>query len=223
MKKPRSAGGRGQRTVTTADELQDVLDAFSPDDLALCGLVLEVQLAPVATLSAGQITVGGIVVTYYGTQKLATDNAGRSVYGGSDLICVRGGWEKLERIQMPGNARLAVKQARYYDECMEAYPAFLASRRNYDIGQGVDPNGEWRSGVFEASWRVGGASTAELGAVTAFVRDPTLQVVEASVVKAFGTDRKIPADAVVHYEGDDPEDGPIIRYVLVTRRSASCL
>src|SRR5207249_4031795 len=115
-------------------------------------------LSPVATLSAGQVTVKGVVVTYYGTQRAATDNAGRSVYAGSDLICVRGGWEALERLPMPSHLRLAVKQSRRYDECMRAYPGFMASRRNYDIGQGIAADGEWRSGVFESSWRVGGAS-----------------------------------------------------------------
>jgi len=52
-----------------------------------------------------------------------------------------------------GTRTLAVNQARRYDKCTCAYPGFVASRRNYDVGQGTDANGEWRSGVFEASWR----------------------------------------------------------------------
>jgi hypothetical protein len=100
---------------------------------------------------------------------------------------------------------------------MSAYPGFVASQRNYDVGQGIDAEGEWRSGVLEASWRVGGASTAELAAATAFVEDPLLQIVYASVVKEFGKTHEVPPDAVVHYRGDDPEDGPITRHVRVKR------
>jgi Protein of unknown function (DUF3182) len=46
-------------------------------------------------------------------------------------------------------------------------------------------------------------------AAAAFRRDPALQIVDASVVKQFGTSCETPPDAVVHYQGDDPEDGPI--------------
>ena len=126
----------------------------------------------------------------------------------------------MEKLPIHDNVQIALTQAKRYDECMTAYPGFMASRRNYDIGQGIDADGEWRSGVFESSWRVGGASTAELAAVSAFVHDPALQIVEASVVKAFGTGCEVPPDAVVHYRADDPEDGPITRYVRLMREPA---
>jgi hypothetical protein len=118
---------------------------------------------------------------------------------------------------MDAETRLAVSQARIYDHNADRYPGFLASRRNYDVGQGMDGRGQWRSGVFEASWRSGGASTAELAALTAFTQDSRLQVVEATSVKQFGRRTMIPAGAVVHFHGDDPEDGPLLRYTVVTR------
>jgi len=160
--------------------------------MALCGVVLETQLGHVNTLSVGQITVDGLSLTYHGTQRVAIDNAGRSVYGGSNLTCVRGGWDALGRVPISTNVRLAVNQARRYDKCTCAYPGFIASRRNYDVGQGTDANGEWRSGVFEASWRVGGASTAELAAAAAFCRNPALRIVDVSVVKQFGVSCETP-------------------------------
>ena len=95
--------------------------------------------------------------------------------------------------------------------------ASLASRRNYDVGQGIDGRGQWLSGVFEASWRSGGASTAELAALMAFTQDTSLQIVEATSVKQFGRRTTIPAGAVIHFHGDDPEDGPLLRYTVVTR------
>ena len=118
---------------------------------------------------------------------------------------------------MDADTRLAVSQAQAYDHNADRYPGFLASRRNYDVGQGVDGRGTWRSGVFEASWRSGGASTAELTALTAFADDPGLQVVETASVKEYGKPRRIPAGAAIHFQGDDPEEGPLLRYTTAAR------
>ena len=130
---------------------------------------------------------------------------------------MRGGWEALDGLPMSSERRMAVRQARSYDHAAREYPGFLASRRNYDIAQGIDNEGQWRSGVLEASWRSGGASTAELTALAAFVQSPGLQVVEASAVKEFGKGRNVPRGAIVHFRGDDPEDGAIVRYTMMTR------
>jgi Protein of unknown function (DUF3182) len=92
-----------------------------------------------------------------------------------------------------------------------------ARRLGYDIGQGIDSEGRPRSGVFESSWRIGGASPAELLALTEFAQDPSAQVIEAAHVAEFGKHREAPAGAVVHFEGDDPQAGPLIRYTMVTR------
>jgi hypothetical protein len=137
-KKSLSAGARGQKTIRRFNEMENFLKTGGAGEMALYGLVLESELSPVTTPSVGEVVIAGLPVAYHGTQRLATDNAGKLVYGGSDLICVRGGWEALERLPMPGNVRLAVRQARHYDECMSAYPGHIASRRNYDIGQGID-------------------------------------------------------------------------------------
>jgi hypothetical protein len=118
---------------------------------------------------------------------------------------------------MTAKTRLGVTQARSYDKAMSAYPDFLASRRNYDVGQGIDGEAQWRSGVFEASWRAGGASAAEMAAISAFAHDPTLQIVEASTAKVFGMAHEAPRGADIHFQGDDPQDGPILRYSLIAR------
>jgi hypothetical protein len=172
-------------------------------------------------LSVGHIALDPLRITYYGTQRTTTDNEGRSVYGGSDLICVRGGWEALDALPMRPEMRAGVAKARRYDEAMRAYPGFIASRRNYDVGQGIDSEGRHRSGVFESSWRIGGASPAELLALTEFAQDPCAQVIEAAHVADFGQHREAPAGAVVHFDGDDPQAGPLIRYTKVTRRKSS--
>jgi hypothetical protein len=120
---------------------------------------------------------------------------------------------------MSEDIRLGVTQAKMYDEAMSAYPGFMASRRNYDVGQGIDEEGQRRSGVLESSWRVGGATGAELMALTEFIRDPSIHVVETSHVEQFGKDREVPQGAVVHFQGDDPQLGPMLRYT-VGRRTA---
>jgi hypothetical protein len=215
LKRPLACGGRAQTLVGNADELDAFLEQFPRDEMAACGLVLESNLRRVITLSIGQITIGDVTVTYHGSQRAVNDNEGRSTYGGSDLVCVRGGWEALDDLPLTANVRTGIAQARLYEQAMSEYPGYMASRRNYDVGQGIDAQDQWRSGVFESSWRTGGASTAELAALAAFMQDPALQVVQASSVKEFGPYREAPRDAVVHFRGDDPQDGPIIRYTVV--------
>ena len=103
-----------------------------------------------------------MTIAYHGTQRITKDNKGRSVYGGSDLVCVRAGWKALDGLAMTPEVRAGVTQSKLFDEAMNEYPGFIASRRNYDVGQGIDAEGQRRSGVFESSWRVGGATSAEL-------------------------------------------------------------
>ena len=217
VKEPLGDGGYGQTAVAGVAELDAFLEKLSLEEIECHGLVLETNLRRVTTRSVGQTMIGDRMITYHGTQRAVTNNHGLTVYGGSDLICVRGGWTELEKLPMDAQARLAVSQARTYDRNTDRYPGFLASRRNYDIGQGIDGRGRWRSGVFEASWRSGGASTAELAALMAFAEDPALQVVEATSVKQFGRRTTIPRGAVIHFHDDDPEDGPLLRYTVVTR------
>ncbi|MGX9430668.1 MULTISPECIES: DUF3182 family protein [Bradyrhizobium] len=217
VKEPLGDGGHGQTVIGTIAELDALLGNLPTEKIERHGLVLETNLRCVTTRSIGCAMVGDRTIAYHGTQRSATNNHGVSVYGGSHLICVRGGWAELINLPMDAKTRIAITQARTYDGNATQYPGFLASRRNYDVGEGIDGCGQWRSGVFEASWRSGGASTAELAALTAFAEDCALQVVEAASVKQFGKPSKIPPGAIVHFEGDDPEEGPLIRYTVVPR------
>jgi hypothetical protein len=130
---------------------------------------------------------------------------------------VRGGWKALDGLPLPEGLRLALTQARRYDEATSAYPGFVASRRNYDIAEGIDAAGRPRSGVLEASWRVGGATAAEVIALSAFKQDPSLHVIDVSHIEEFGHNRRAPDGAAVLFEGDDARDGPMIRYTVVNR------
>jgi Protein of unknown function (DUF3182) len=216
LKKPASASGRDQTVVTSWNELDAALEKVTEDEMATYGLVLEENLRQVRTLSVGKVAVGSLRISYHGTQRTVRDNEGRPVYGGSDLVCLRGGWEVLDGLPMLPQVRAAVVAARRYDEATAEFHGFTASRRNYDVAQGIGVDARPRSGVLEPSWRIGGASSAELAALAAFARDPSLQIVGASHVEEYGKDCRAPAGAIVDFQGDDPEAGPMLRYTVVT-------
>jgi hypothetical protein len=217
LKPPLSSRGQDQHVGRTVADVERLLGRYRTPDLEECGLVLEADLRDIVTLSVGRTEIDEIMVAYYGTQRTAIDNAGQSVYGGSELTVVRGGWEALEALELPRALALATVQARTYDAAMADYPGFFASRRNYDIGQGVDSSGIWRSGVLEASWRIGGSSTAELAAINVMKQDPDIQLVRASALKEFGNSSRVPVNADVHFQGEDPDEGLITRYTVITQ------
>lgn len=213
-KRPRAAGGNGQCTLRSRRDADALLADFTEDELARDGFVFETHLDDVTTLSLGRVTLDETTLAYYGHQRITRDNTGRAVYGGSELVCVRGDWTALRAQPLTPAVATAVRQARIYDEAMAEY-GVVASRRNYDVGQGVDSAGRRHSGVFEASWRVGGATPAEIAALDAFIADPSLDVVHTASVEAYGTDAAPPDGAVVYFHGVDADAGPLVRYSLV--------
>lgn len=215
LKSVRATAGRGQFVIGNHNELDAILSQLDEEEISLWGLVLEENLTEVETFSVGQVTVAGITASYYGTQQLTRDHAGESVYGGSDLVVVRGDYDQVLQLELTDPVRLAVTQARLYEQAaFHAFPGFLASRRNYDVARGLNARGKTRSGVLEQSWRIGGASSAEVLALEAFANDPSLQRVRASTHEVFG-DAELPADATLFYQGDDSEVGRISKFARV--------
>lgn len=216
LKPVRATGGHGQSMVMDQSELEIALTALNAAELAQDGLVLEENLSEVITHSVGQVRVAELVASYHGLQRLTSDNNGASVYGGSDLLVVRGDFAALLGLDLDAGARLAVAQALTYDAAAtEEFAGFVASRRNYDVAQGCNAHGCRCSGVLEQSWRIGGASGAEIAAIEAFRAEPALQVVRASSVEVYGMNHTPPKHATVHFSGTDPDVGPITKYALV--------
>nr|MBF6624225.1 DUF3182 family protein [Stutzerimonas stutzeri] len=179
-------------------------------------LVLESNLDRVTTFSVGQVRVATQVLSYYGTQRLTQDNAGETVYGGSDLVVVKGDFDALLKLDLPDKTRLAISQAQVYDAAASAcFRNFHASRRNYDIAQGVDGRGRACSGVLEQSWRIGGASGAEVAALEAFSQGGKAGVVRASTVELYGETKPVPEGATLLFRGEDEEVGFITKYATV--------
>jgi hypothetical protein len=216
VKRSRGVGGRGQVVVAELGELDTALTGIDASELSQDGVVLEQHLAEVKTYSVGQVHVAELSTSYYGTQCLTKNNRGATVYGGSDLVLVRGDFDALLRLDLTAEARLAIAQARAYDAAaIEHFSGFFASRRNYDVAQGLNAQGTWRSGVLEQSWRIGGASSAEIAALEAFRADPALRIVRASCKEVYGDSVTPPARADVYFQGVDQTVGPITKFALL--------
>lgn len=211
-----ATAGRGQKVITRMEELEEALASLEPDRLARCGVVLEAQMEEVSTYSVGQVRVPGLTASYIGTQRLTLDNHGHEVYGGSRLQFARGGYEALQGLALGDECRRAVELARQYDEAADqCYPGFFASRRNYDVASGSDARGGRHMGVLEQSWRLGGASRAEIAALEVLAADPDCSGLWAETLEIFGDRERAPSHAVETFAGVDPELGLIRKYVMV--------
>lgn len=224
--KPASArGGRGQTVVRDASALDAALGAMDDAEFADDGLVLEEDLSDAATYSVGQIRTPALTASYYGTQRLTFDNAGLPVYGGSELAVVRGSFaDLLEQVAVPTALHGAVAQARLYDDAAsDCFEGFFASRRNYDVVAGTNGRGQQRCGVLEQSWRIGGASGAEVAALDAFVQHGAQGLVQAACVERFGAGAAadVPPGATLLFQGDDPEVGFVTKYAFVADRAGA--
>jgi hypothetical protein len=213
VKPANGIGGRGQSIANSASDLARVLDAMDEAAIARFGVVIEENLVDVTTYSVGQVRVLNLVCTYYGTQHLATNNRGLEIYGGSELIVLKGDFDALLALTLPEDLRLGITQARAYDDAAtRCFDGLFASRRNYDVAQGFDATGHRRSGVLEQSWRLGGASGAEIGALEAFRADPSLRTVRAMSREVYGKAPVLPPNAVLYFSGNDPHAGPLTKY-----------
>lgn len=215
LKLANGVGGSGQTTFEDVGRLDQALDAMDQACVSRHGLVVEQDLDGVVTLSVGQVQVGSLLISYHGTQRLTENNQGDKVYGGSDVTIVKGGFDALLASHLAPEVELAVRQAMSYDVAARAeFAGFFASRRNYDVAQGLDADGRRCSGVLEQSWRSGGATPAELAAMQAFVADGALKTMRASSVEVYGACEP-PEGAAIIFRGVDPKLGAMTKYSLV--------
>jgi len=216
IKTARGIGGTGQRVVADEAELEAAIETLDAEELRLHGVVVEQNIGLSQTYSVGELNVAGIRIAYYGSQRVTRNHHGHDVYGGSDLRVIRGRITDILALNLPSTLRLAVRQAAAYDAAITAaFPRFFASRRNYDVLQGLDPGGRFVSGVLEQSWRIGGASPAEIAALEAFKADPQLQVANASVREIYTAAVPLPAHAQIIFHGVDEHVGWLLKYCLL--------
>lgn len=216
LKPVHATAGRGQVLITRLAQLDAALAAQDLTSLTHCGLVLETHLNHVTTYSVGQVRLPGLTASYVGTQCLTRDNRGEQVYGGSRLRFSRGDYDALCALPLDEDCRRAVELAQQYDAAAQAcYPGFFASRRNYDVAAGTDARGRRRMGVLEQSWRIGGASRAEIAALEVLAADSACQSLWAETLELFGAADNAPPHAVETFAGVDPNLGLIRKYVMV--------
>jgi hypothetical protein len=215
LKPVHACAGRGQEVIHSLDAFEAVLVRPEAAQMFSEGVVLEQDLHDVVTHSVGQSFIGDHVFSYCGEQYLTKDGQGEEVDGGSNLLVVPGGYEDLLTLDLPDGVRQAIEQAQVFDAAAdEAYPGFYASRRNYDIAQGLDSEGQRRSGVLEQSWRMGGASSAEVAALQSFINHPGLKAIHVSSVETY-VDQALPADAIEVYRGPAENSDFLLKYVTV--------
>lgn len=209
-------GGSGQTVASTPAEVDAALASIGPDEIESQGVVIERNLADATTWSIGQVVACGIALSYCGVQHEVRNRKGRDVYGGSTIDCVRGDFTVLLARTDPPVAAEAVAAALRYDEAAtRLFPGFFASRRNYDVIAGRDAASRQHVGVLEQSWRVGGASAAELLALEAFVADPALERVRASTVETYDRHATVPGGAFVYFRGDGSDGAPLAKYATL--------
>jgi hypothetical protein len=217
VKRALGIGGLGQWVVHDRDDLDRAIATLDGDEMARFGISLEQDLADVTTYSVGQVRVDDTLLSYSGTQHVTQNTAGHEVYGGSELLVARGGFDALLALVRSPAEQRAIEQARVYDRAaFRCFPGMFASRRNYDVAQGRDARGRTRSGVLEQSWRIGGASAAELAALAMLRADASLPAVRAMSREVYGDAGPLPAGADVHYHGTDPHGGAFVKYSLAT-------
>jgi hypothetical protein len=212
-------GGGGQARIQHPGDLEALARGMDAEHFARLGMVVELNLEDEATYSVGVTRVQGLSIAYCGVQKSTCNHAGQSVYGGSDLLVVRGDFAELLREHLPSGMAEAADKARRFDAIVEEeVPGFFASRRNYDVILGRDADDLRRGGVLEQSWRVGGASPAEAAALEAFHAEPELRVVSAACMEVYGGYTP-PPGAEVYFDGVDEQAGRLIKYCILEREA----
>lgn len=216
LKQADGVGGGGQSVATTELELNEQLAAMGRDAVERHGLVLELNLERLTTYSVGQVRVGPWLATYVGTQYTTPNHRGDEVYGGSQLTLARGDYDQLLQLELSDEARQCVEQALvYHRHALASFPGLLATRCNYDVVLGTDAAGLRHVGVLEQSWRIGGASGAEIAGLIALRDDPSLAAVCAATHETYEPDAQAPSGGIVHYQGRDAHGGPLLKYASV--------
>lgn len=206
-------GGAGQHLARTEQEIDEALAAIDPHEFE-AGVSVEENLDEDLTFSVGCIDCCGEIIAYSGTQRTTRNGHGHEVYGGSTLDVVRGGFDALLGSDLSRERRAAVVLAQAYDAAaFAAYPGAFASRRNYDVIFGRDAAGRRRAGVLEQSWRIGGASGAEVVALS-LMRHAARSRVRCATVEIYGEAAQVPPRAIVHYHGVDAKVGPLTKYAV---------
>lgn len=205
--------GKGQKVIYSRQELEELLNLPPWQSQLEQGLVLEENLLDGETFSIGQTQVGEHLFSYIGQQHQTTNLQHESVYGGSSLLLVRGGFQQL--LQLSGMKRiehLLELTISYEKSIRQAFPELYASRRNYDLIVGKNARGHYKAAVLEHSWRFGGASIAEILAIRTLQRHPELQHTHAWTRERYLDDASLVKNSPHLYSLDQEDEAYLARF-----------
>lgn len=216
FKNPYASGGTDQNVIETVHSLDRFLETISDGDIAN-GLVVEEDVENATTYSVGQVQIDNHVGSYLGRQYTSHDRQGNAVYAGSRLRVVRGNWRALlQRLQSPVTRKIVEKAIRY-DEAARQHLGLVASRRNYDVLVGPITENGVRCGVLEQSWRVGGASPAEILAMEKLMQDESVTAVQAFLRESRDEAPTFRDDDFIVYSGEDDFGQPLHKYARIEK------
>lgn len=183
-KDPTASGSVGQFVIESPqqlDELLGQLEELESGWLTRHGFVLEPNLIEPVTLSIGQVRLGGETHAYIGEQSETTYLDGKPTYGGTTLTMVRGGFDKLSTVTATiyPDYEHVVKQTGAVVTAFEEQYGLIASRINFDAIFGDTSTGIQLAGICDQSFRIGGATPAEVLAVKALLDNPQATQVTA--------------------------------------------
>lgn len=211
-------GGAMQAVAKDVTELEVQLRQFDENDALLLGVCMELNLEKVETLSIGQVELDERIFSYVGSQFTTANHHDVQVYGGSRLMMVRGGYDALLKHDLSSTQIEGLRLAQVYHEAvLQHYPGTYMTRCNYDIACGEDAQGKLHAGVLEQSWRIGGASGAEVLGMEALLANEQREFVKAATVERYSEDAKdaMPENALVLYDGVDERVGYLLKYATV--------
>ncbi|WP_435656570.1 DUF3182 family protein [Brucella pituitosa] len=216
FKNPYASGGKDQIVIETVRALDGFLETVSDREIAN-GLVIEEHVENSTTYSVGLVQIENHIGSYLGRQYTSQDNDGSAVYAGSRLRMVRGGWDALLRQLHSPVAHRIVENARRYDEAARQHLGLVASRRNYDVLVGPITENGVRCGVLEQSWRVGGASPAEILAMEKLMQDESITAVQAFLRESREQAPTFRDDDFIVYSGEDDFGQPLHKYARIEK------
>ncbi|KAB2697557.1 DUF3182 family protein [Ochrobactrum sp. Kaboul] len=216
LKDPYASGGKNQCVFENNHELDVFLQSLSQSEITK-GMVIEEDVENSSTYSVGQVSLAGLTASYLGRQYIAHDPMGESVYAGSRLYVVRGGWDELLlRLRMPVAHRI-IEGARRYDMAAGEHFGLVASRKNYDVLVGPITEDGFCCGVLEQSWRVGGASPAEILAVEAMIGDQSILALQVLARETYGAAPRFEINDFIVYVGQDDTGQPLHKYARIEK------
>ena len=145
---------------------------------------------------------------------MTTDNRGEEVYGGSDLMVVRGGFAALPSLPFRTPSGVAVEQARRYDaaDSVASRDVRLSAQLRCRPGPGRRRIVALRRpGAVVAHRRRDRRRDRRARSLPGRSREA---IVRASTFEIYGESEAPPSRAMVYFRGIDERIGPLTKYAL---------